>query len=471
DGTKVSLNWRAPDNGGATITQYRVYRAATANGPFVDPPLAIVTQPNYVDTAPPPGNNFYVVTAVNALGEGPFCKAFAPPTGPTESACVLPGILVSSDVLPGGADNDTGANIPPDPRVNVKFLHIGEPFVGGADQFFFTLQVAPSTEGSAPPNSQYFIIWQRQTPDTSHDRAYVAMKTGPLGETTFEYGKFGVPTAVGPNDPNTNQPTKIGDADAGSSYNPLTGAIRIVLSKDKLRAFDGGATKYQPGSDLAATNPRVFFNRVDAGPRIQSTSSDFSGEGTYQIVGNASCAPAATLLNAFSRKTHGSDRGNFDLRLTPGAQGGAVVVEPRRGGITSGDHTVVMTFPAAVTFTGASITGTGTVAGTVPAANSAPTTEVIINLTNVANQQQITVNLNGVTSGGALSTISVPMRILIGDSNGDGTVNSGDSQRTRSRSGELVNNDNFYDDPNLDGTVNSGDAQIVRRQSGTGFAP
>lgn len=198
---------------------------------------------------------------------------------------MLPGLLVSYDVLPNGADNDTGANISFDPRTNVKFLHIAEPFVGGADQFYFTLQVGPSTAGSPPPNSQYFIIWPRQTPDTSFDRAYVAMKTEPTGTPTFEYGKFGVGTAVGPNDPNTNQPTRLGDADAGSSYNVLTGVVRIVLSKDKLRAFEGGAAKYQPGSDLAAITPRVFFNRADAGPRLQSTSTDFSGEGTYQIVG------------------------------------------------------------------------------------------------------------------------------------------------------------------------------------------
>ena len=306
DGSKVSLNWAAPDDGGSAITQYRVYRSGSPDGPFADPPLAVVTQPSYVDTAPPSGDKFYVVTAVNALGEGPYCKAFAPPSGPTETPCALPGILVSNDVLPSGGDNDTGANVPPDPRVNVKFLHVAEPFIEGADQFFFTLQVGPSTATAPPPNSQYFIIWQRQAPDTSHDRAYVAMKTGPTGAPTFEYGKFGVGTAVGPNDPNTNQPTKLGNVDEGT-YDVKTGVIRIVLSKEKLRAFDGGPGSYQPGSSLAATNPRVFFNRADAGLRLQSTSTDFGPEGTYTVVGNASCAVSgiapATFLNISTRAT------------------------------------------------------------------------------------------------------------------------------------------------------------------------
>ena len=300
------MNWAAPDNGGSPITQYRVYRAATANGPFPDPPLAIVTQPGYVDPAPPAGDKFYVVTAVNAVGEGPFCKAFTPPSGPIETPCVLPGRLISNDLLPNGTDNDTGANVSPDPRTNIKFLHIAEPFIPGSDQLFFTMQVAPSTAGSPPPNSQYFIIWQRQTPDTDFDRAYVAMKTGPTGTPTFEYGKLGIPTAVPPDNPNTNTPVRIGDADEGS-YDVATGVIRIVLSKNKLREFDGGAGKYQPGSDLAGTEPRTYFNRADVGIRTQSTATDFGPAGTYTIVGNASCAAPvvlpATFLNISSRAT------------------------------------------------------------------------------------------------------------------------------------------------------------------------
>jgi hypothetical protein len=306
DGSKVSLQWAAPDNGGSPITEYRIFRSSSPNGPFSDPPLAVVTQPGYVDTTPPAGDKFYVVTAVNAVGEGPYCKAFAPPSGPTESPCKLPGILVSNDLLPSGADNDTGANVSPDPRTNIKFLHVAEPFIPGADQLFFTMQVAPSTAGAPPPNSQYFIIWQRQAPDANFDRAYVAMKTGPSGTPTFEYGKLGIPTAVPPDNPNTNTPVKVGDADEGS-YNVATGEIRIVLSKEKLRAFDGGAGKYQPGSDLAGTEPRTYFNRVDAGIRTQSTATDFGPPSNYAIVGNASCAvaavPPATFLNISTRAT------------------------------------------------------------------------------------------------------------------------------------------------------------------------
>jgi hypothetical protein len=298
DGTKVALNWAAPDDGGSFITAYHVYRAASETGPFNDAArIATVTQPAYIDTAPPAGDKFYVVTAVNAIGEGPFCKPFAPPTGPTASKCDLPGILVSNDLLQNGADNDSGANTPVDPRVNAKFLHVAEPFVSsGTEQIFFTLQVAPSTAGSAPPNSQWFIIWNRQTPDANHDRLYVAMRTDAAGTPSFEYGKFGVALDPTNPNPNANTPQSAGAADAGSSYDPATGVILIQISNSKLRAIDGGDAKYQPNSDLSALNVRTYFNRPDPGQRSQNNASDITPDGSaYTLVGNASCAPALAI--------------------------------------------------------------------------------------------------------------------------------------------------------------------------------
>jgi len=78
------------------------------------------------------------------------------------------------------------------------------------------------------------------------------------------------------------------------------------------------------------------------------------------------------------------------------------------------------------------------------------------------------VRLSGVTDsfGQALSNTSASMRMLIGDSNGDGTVNSGDALQTRGRSGQPADAINLRSDFNIDGFVNSGDAVIVRAKSG-----
>jgi hypothetical protein len=61
--------------------------------------------------------------------------------------------------------------------------------------------------------------------------------------------------------------------------------------------------------------------------------------------------------------------------------------------------------------------------------------------------------------------------VLLGNTNGDGVVNAGDVQQTRSRSGQLVVPANFRADVNVDGTINSGDALVVRSNSGNSIAP
>jgi hypothetical protein len=348
--TQVTLSWPVPDNGGSPVTSYKVYRSPVENGLFTDATLiATVTQPGYIDNAVPAGNSYYVVTAINAVGESPYCKAVqAAVVVPPPSVCQLPGRPVSSDLLANGSDNDSGANTPIDPRVNAKILSIAEPFIGaGVEQLVFTLQVGQSTATNGPPNSQWYIIWQRQTITPESDRAYVAMRTDAAGTPSFEYGSFGVP--LNPTSPSqtANTPMRIGDADATSSYDPATGIIKIVISSSKLRAFDGGATAYQPMDDLPATNVRTYFNRPEPGPRSQNNASDITPDGTYSIQGNASCAPQAVgIIDAFIRKTHG-DAGIFDIRIGPLTAGARPVIEPRRGeGANNATHHVVMVFPA-----------------------------------------------------------------------------------------------------------------------------
>ncbi len=72
--------------------------------------------------------------------------------------------------------------------------------------------------------------------------------------------------------------------------------------------------------------------------------------------------------------------------------------------------------------------------------------------------------------GIATTDIVIPMGILVGDTNGDGVVNSGDSLQTRNCSGQVTDGTNFRSDVNADGSINSGDTTSVRAQSGA-FLP
>ena len=98
------------------------------------------------------------------------------------------------------------------------------------------------------------------------------------------------------------------------------------------------------------------------------------------------------------------------------------------------------------------------------------TTTVTVNLTGVTNAQRITVTLLGVNDGTSTGDVGAQMGLLVGDTNGDGFVNAGDSLQTRNRSGQVTDATNFRSDVNVDGFINIGDTIIVRSRSGT-FLP
>ncbi len=482
-GSTVKLTWPVPDNGGAPITGYHVFKGSGATFNLI----ATVNVPNYTDPTFVAGQT-YRVTAITSAGEGPYCHEFAPVAGPVVTACTLPGILVINDQNPDGTDADSAQNTPADPRVNIKQLFVAEPFVDSStEQLVFTLQVAPSTAGAAPMNSQWMILWNRQGTqptdpnDGKYDRLYVAMVTDAAGTPTFEYGKFGIPINTSPPplpDPSANSPAKFGAADSGS-YDPLTGIIKITLSKSKLRPIDGGPTKYVAGTDLPGINVRTYFNRADynsdpnaavRSQRSQNNASDITDNSNYSIVGNNSCAPAVQLVSAVSRKAHGT-AGTFDVRLVP--QDSKNGIECRSGGGTgsiAGAYQVVMTFVSPVTFTGVSATG-GASATASPAGGSAPTTEVTVTLNNVPNAQTTMITLASASTGAPPLDVIVPLKVLIGDVNASGRTDSGDVTLVRATSVSVPDDETFRDDVNVTGRVDAGDVTVTRNYSVTVLPP
>jgi len=284
-GNTNKVSWSTPDHSGSPVTSYKVYRR-TGSGPFNL--LAVVNGNNYDDSAAPNTAYAYSVTAVNAIGEGPSC-GFATPVVPADS-CHLPGLLTIDDLNGDGSDNDSGQNMPPDARVNIQRLYVAEPEVAaGTSKLVFTLYVKPSTTlTTAPPSSQWYIIWNRAVPDADFDRLYVAMKSDATGAVSFEYGKFGVPTPIGgvPST-STNQAVRSGDADSGS-YDAATGKIVITLSTSK-------AENIATGQSLNALNVRTFLGQPEQGLKSQSVAADVTGNGIYTLAGNcvSNHAPAA----------------------------------------------------------------------------------------------------------------------------------------------------------------------------------
>src|SRR5438874_9511075 len=295
DGT-ATLNWSTPDNGGSAITGYNIYRSINGAAFAL---IATVPVNNYTDASFAAGD-VYHVTAVNQVGEGPYCPDVAPVAGVATTPCILPGVLAVNDLNPDGSDNDGGANTPPDPRVNIRQLFVAEPDFGRdsngntIEKLVFTMQLAPSSAGSAPASSQWYIVWTRQgkdpsDPNDSHfDRMWVGMKSDLTGALSFQYGKFGVPLDAMNPDPFANTPVSFGNADCGN-YDVASGVVRITISNSKLRSIDGRASKYVANTSLGAINVRTYLARPDAGQKSQNNASDITGNGAYTLVGNAFC--------------------------------------------------------------------------------------------------------------------------------------------------------------------------------------
>ena len=76
--------------------------------------------------------------------------------------------------------------------------------------------------------------------------------------------------------------------------------------------------------------------------------------------------------------------------------------------------------------------------------------------------------MHGVTDGPSTpGDARLPVNFLIGDSNGDGFVDSADISQIKGQSGVPVTNANFREDINADGFLDSADISAVKSKSGT----
>jgi len=93
-----------------------------------------------------------------------------------------------------------------------------------------------------------------------------------------------------------------------------------------------------------------------------------------------------------------------------------------------------------------------------------------IHLTGVATAQTLTVTLSGVTDefSHVLPNTPVSMRVLIGDTNANGTVNTADVSQTKAQLGQGTTGANFRTDVNANVVINSTDVAIVKLHLGEG---
>jgi N-acetylneuraminic acid mutarotase len=241
-----------------------------------------------------------------------------------------------------------------------------------------------------------------------------------------------------------------GQLNTGARYNTATGVWTPTTTTNPPEARENHTVVWTGGQMIVwggrnSNDPQFFLN-----------------------TGGIYCAqtPVPTVQSVVSQKTHGFV-GDFDVPLpldgTPG-------IECRSGGGTN-DYTMVITFSSTITVNGnpqAVVTGgTGTIGsngvsngGVVQVSGNI----VTIPLTNVANAQTIQVTLYGVNGS---TNFTIPMRILIGDTNGNGTVNASDVSQTKSRVGQQISSSNFRSDVNANGYIDAADIAMIKAALGT----
>jgi hypothetical protein len=161
--------------------------------------------------------------------------------------------------------------------------------------------------------------------------------------------------------------------------------------------------------------------------------------------------------HAVSRKAHGAAFFETQLPFT-----GKPAIECRSGG-ANGDYQIVVTFSRPVTFNSVAVTsGIASVQSTSGNNSSALT----INLTGVADAQTLIVTLSEVNYGGNTGDITIPVSFLVGDTNGNGTVNASDVIETKAQSGQPLTNSNFREDITVNGSINTSDISLVKAHAG-----
>ncbi len=196
-------------------------------------------------------------------------------------------------------------------------------------------------------------------------------------------------------------------------------------------------------------------------------TQDFCGDPPPNSCHTYAVAPCtATIASAVSRKTHGG-AGAFDVDLPLTGMPG---IECRTTGGTN-DYTMVVTFSGNVTVNSnpqAEVTlGTGCVgiSGVCNGNVSVSGNAVTVPLTNIADAQTINVRINGVNSAAdtPATDFTTPISILIGDTNGNGSVSSADVAQTKGRIGQPITASNFRSDVNASGGINSADITIIKQ--------
>ena len=280
---------------------------------------------------------------------------------------------------------------------------------------------AGAEEGRGAPATTNDATWRHRFFSTS----FWATQGGNFSTT------LSASSSVGPNGPYIWSSPQL-TADVQSWFNtPASNFGWVIVGAEA----SGGATA------------KRFDTRENSNPPVLTIGYTPPGGGSVQPV------------SAVSRKMHGGT-GPYDIDLLPASP----QTECRSGG-AGGNYQVLVTFARSVSVGGVSVTSRD---GMATATASAAGSVVTVNLAQVANIQTAMITLVNVNDGVNTSNVTIPLRVLIGDVTGNGSVTASDIGQVKAHSGQGVGPATYRSDVTENGgSITASDLGMVKSVAGT----
>ena len=230
DAFGAHLSWKAPDNGGADIKSYRIFRGTTPGGEGTNPIATTSGSVLKLDDTSALSSvplYYYIVKAVNNKGVSVASNEIAVPVvvpPPPQNPCTAPGVTLLTD--------PAGDSLSPEPGTDMLAASVAQQ----NGNLVFTINTDPSLANQHPIGSAWYLAMKIPGATAGTFRyTGVRMEFGAAGPSFFSY-------TPGPNSGggidgrfvDAEQP-----ADASSSYNASTGQIIIVVKPSDLGLATG----------------------------------------------------------------------------------------------------------------------------------------------------------------------------------------------------------------------------------------
>jgi hypothetical protein len=235
-------------------------------------------------------------------------------------------------------------------------------------------------------------------------------------------------------------------------FNNVNGlANEINTSLGQSSTYDNFIVPAGPGFDITSVFSDNLTDTVITGASWEIRSGVSAGNGGTLVASGSTTTPIVTPTG---RSGFGFTEYQVEVPVSP-----TLHLAP----VLGFSHQIVVTFPGPIELDTVAVTaGTGSVSSYNVSGGV-----VTINLTGVTNGQRLGVTLKNVCNGTIAGDVLIPMGVLVGDSNGNGSVNAADISQTKTRSGQLVGGANFRSDVNANGSINAGDITSTKIRSGT----